>query len=188
MSLVITKKCLIFYFDRSFPISNKNISTRTQSATPNDRPNTITGNTLNERQFSITPMVRHNFHTMNHREVNIHLKWFIPYPIKTNILQVKVIYHARKILLLLVNDHTWISAVVNINILNNYPWKEWTARMSSSSFSTSSTSSSPSSTSSRETEAVPSEAVVNPKKESAEIRREILRSHKGSERSLERVA
>ena len=60
--------------------------------------------------------------------------------------------------------------------------------MSSSSSSTSSTSSSPSSTSSRETEAVPSEAVVNPKKESAEIRKEILSSDKDCERSLEQVA
>ena len=60
--------------------------------------------------------------------------------------------------------------VMNINILNNYPWKDLIDRITK-----------------RETAAVPSEAVVSPKKESAELCRKILRSHKGSERSLERV-
>ena len=40
-------------------------------------------------------MVRHNFHTVNHREVIIQFTWLIPYTTEVNILKVIVIYHTK---------------------------------------------------------------------------------------------
>ena len=91
-------------------ISATNNSSETQCATPDDRQSSITGKTLNDRQVSSTHMVRHNFHTANHGEGIVHVKWFIPYTIEVKMIKVKVIYHTRieTNTIIEVNDHTCI--------------------------------------------------------------------------------
>ena len=61
-----------------------NISTAHQHDTKTDRMLTLKNTEV--QTASSTFMVKHNIRTVNHREIIVHLKWFIPYPTEINVL------------------------------------------------------------------------------------------------------
>ena len=59
-----------------------NISTARRHDIKTDRIHVL-GNT-DLQTVANTFMVKHSIYTVNHREVIVHLKWFIPYPVEIN--------------------------------------------------------------------------------------------------------
>ena len=61
-----------------------NISTAHRHDTKTDRILVLENTEL--QTVSSPFMVKHSIRTVNHREVIVHLKWFIPYSIEINVL------------------------------------------------------------------------------------------------------
>ena len=61
-----------------------NISTAHQHDTKTD--SMLTPENTEVQTASSTFMVKHNIRTVNHREIIVHLEWFIPYPTEINVL------------------------------------------------------------------------------------------------------